>query len=455
MNHDFDLVVIGGGSGGVRAARIAAQHGAKVALVESYRLGGTCVIRGCVPKKLMVYASRFAQEFDEAQGYGWHMDEPPRFSWAQLKSNRDQEVARLEEVYRSNLLRSGVQIFEAHACIKDKHTVALSTHIELSTRHILLATGASPTESAVFPGSEWTLDSNQFFNLDALPQTVVVQGAGYIALEFACLLRLLGTQVHLVVRGKEILREFDQDIKNHLFKELSLLGIDFHFETELVSIAKQDQHYAVALTNGEKIMADAIIRAIGRRPNTKHLGLQEVGVQLNEQGAVVVNAHHQTSVETIYAVGDVSNRVNLTPMAIREGHAVADHLFGSVQHTISDRIVPTAVFTTPEVGVVGLTEAQARRVAPRLDVYIAEFRAMKSTLSGHPGKVLMKMLVNKDTDQVLGFHMVAPDSGEMIQLLAVCLELGVTKKILDQTLAVHPTAAEEWVTMKVPTRQFN
>jgi glutathione reductase (NADPH) len=452
--NSYDLVVIGGGSGGVRAARIAAQHGAKVALIESYRLGGTCVIRGCVPKKLMVYASRFAQEFEESAGFGWTVG-MTHFDWAQLKAHRDAEVNRLEKIYASNLLKSGVDIFQAKAKIKDQHTVVLDTNKELKTKNILIATGASPSESPPFPGHEWTMDSNDFFQLERQPQTVVLQGAGYIALEFACLLRLLGSGVHVVVRGKEILRGFDHDVQAHLLDELVRAGIVFHFQEEISKITQDQNNFCVTLTDASDIHADAIIRAIGRRPNSQHLGLEALGVGINPQGAVLVNDDHQTTVPNIYAVGDVTNRVNLTPMAIREGHRFADALFGSSKQDINYDIVPTAIFTTPEAGVVGLTEAQALQAAPNLDVYLSNFRPMKATLSGHSGKVLMKVLVCRDTDRVLGFHAVGPDSGEMVQLLAISLQMGLTKKVLDQTLAVHPTAAEEWVTMRSPTRQFH
>ena len=489
---EFDLVVIGGGSGGVRAARIAASHGARVALIEEYRLGGTCVIRGCVPKKLMVYASRFAQEFEEAAGYGWTVD-TPRFDWATLKARRDTEVARLEAIYRKNLLAAGVTIFEGHGKLVDPHTVQLSDGTQLRTTTVLIATGGQPAHAAPFPGHELSIDSNGFFDLTALPQRVVVQGAGYIALELACVLQRLGAEVHVVVRGEQILRGFDDEVRSHLAGELAHDGLKFHMGRNLAAITRQNNaieagaaersaqvkeepakragdteqsalpprlpaanRYGpldVHLDNGEILQADCVLRAVGRVPNTQGLGLEALGIHLNAQGAIPVNAGSLTIVPNVYAVGDVTNRVNLTPMAIREGHAFADTVFGKTPRQVDHTLVPSAVFTTPEMGVVGLTEEQALQSHPRLDVYRTSFRPMKATLSGHTGKMLLKLLVDRDTDRVLGFHGVGPDTGEMAQLVGVALQLKATKSALDATLAVHPTAAEELVTMRKPTVQ--
>jgi glutathione reductase (NADPH) len=450
----FDLIVVGGGSGGVRAARIAAGHGARVALVEEYRLGGTCVIRGCVPKKLMVYASRFAQDFDEAAGYGWTLD-TPRFDWATLKTRRDAEVERLEGIYRNNLLASGVQIFVGRARLTDAHTVALPDGTLLRGKYILIATGATPANGPAIPGQELAIDSNGFFDLQALPKRVVVQGAGYIAMELACVLHGLGASVRVVLRGEHILRGFDNEARNHLADALRASGLRLDTGRNITAITRTDDALLVHLEQGEAVAADCVLRALGRHPNTQGLGLEALGLVLDAQGAIAVDAYGQTAIPSIHAVGDVTNRVNLTPMAIREGHAFADTLFGGTPRQVDRTLVPTAVFTTPEMGVVGLTEEAALQRYPHLDVYRSAFRPMKSTLSGHPHKMLLKLLVDRDTDRVVGFHGVGPDTGEMAQLLGVAMNLNATKSALDATLAVHPTAAEELVTMRTPTARYN
>jgi glutathione reductase (NADPH) len=450
----YDLVVIGGGSGGVRAARIAAGHGATVALVEEYRMGGTCVIRGCVPKKLMVYASRFAQEFEEAKGFGWTVGES-HFDWPSLKVRRDREVARLEAVYRSNLQSAGVTVFDSRGVLQDVHTLRLADGRLLHGDTLLVATGAQPDDGQDFPGAELAIDSNGFFELEQLPRRVVVQGAGYIALELACVLRLLGAEVTLVVRGEQILRGFDDELRAHLAAELAATGMQFMFGRQLSGIARNGDALQVTLDNGQTLEADCVLRAVGRRPNTAGLGLEAAGVALDAKGAVTVDAASCTSVPHIYAVGDVTNRVNLTPMAIREGHAFADTVFGKTPRSVDYRLIPSGVFTTPEAGVVGLTEAQALASHPHLDVYRTVFRPMKATLSGHAARIFMKLLVDRDTDRVLGFHMVGPDSGEMAQLVGITLQLGATKAAFDATLAVHPTAAEELVTMRTPAVRHN
>ena len=453
MQH-FDLVVIGGGSGGVRAARIAANHGARVALVEEYRMGGTCVIRGCVPKKLMVYASRFAQEFEEARGFGWTVG-ATRFDWPTLRANRDREVARLEAVYRNNLLTAGVTVFDCRGVLQDAHTLRLADGRSVRGETLLIATGARPEDGPDFPGAELAIDSNGFFELQQLPRRVVVQGAGYIALELACVLRLLGAEVTLVVRGKQILRGFDDELCVHLANELAATGMQFLFGRQIDAMARNGDALQVTLDNGHTLAADCVLRAVGRRPNTAGLGLEAVGVLLDAKGAVSVDDASRTVVPHIYAVGDVTNRVNLTPMAIREGHAFADTVFGKTPRTVDHRLIPSAIFTTPEAGTVGLTEAQALQSHPHLDVYRTAFRPMKATLSGHPSRIFMKLLVDRDTDRVLGFHMVGPDSGEMAQLVGITLQLAATKTAFDATLAVHPTAAEELVTMRTPTVRHN
>ena len=447
---EFDLVVVGGGSGGVRAARIAASYGARVALVEEYRLGGTCVIRGCVPKKLMVYASRFAQEFEEAAGYGWTL-ETPRFDWARLKARRDAEVARLEGIYRTNLLAAGVQIFAGRALLADRNTVTLADGTQLRGSHILIATGAIPAGASSMKGHELAIDSNGFFDLQTLPKRVVVQGAGYIALELACVLQRLGASVRVVVRGDQILRGFDDGVRAHLTAELLESGLQLDFGRHVTGISQTGDGLQVELDHGETVAADCVLRALGRKPNTHGLGLEALGIALDADGAIPVDAFSQTILPNIHAVGDVTNRINLTPMAIREGHAFADTVFGGTPRSVDHSLVPTAVFTTPELGVVGLTEQAALLRFPRLDVYQSTFRPLKATLSGHTGKVLLKLLVDRDTDRVLGFHGVGPDTCEMAQLVGVALQLQATKSAFDATLAVHPTAAEELVTMRTPT----
>lgn len=457
MSH-FDLLVVGGGSGGVRAARIAASHGARVALFEEYRLGGTCVIRGCVPKKLMVYASRFAQEFEEAAGFGWTV-ESARFDWASLKARRDAEVSRLEGIYRTNLVDAGVQIFAGNARLTGPNAVTVALHDgrtqSFSGTHILIATGAMPARADGTFGHELSIDSNGFFELPDLPSRVVVQGAGYIALELACVLRGLGSRVDVVVRGDQILRGFDTDVRQHLAAEMAMGGIDFHFGRTITRIDRTDPALRVELDNGLQVDTDCVLRALGRKPNTLGLGLDAVGITLDAHGAIPVDRFSQTSVASIYAVGDVTNRVNLTPMAIREGHAFADTVFGGNARVVDHALVPSAVFTTPEAGVVGLTEEVALELYPRLDVYRSVFRPMKATLSGHSGKVLLKLLVDRETDRIVGFHGVGPDTGEMAQLVGVALGLQATKRAFDSTLAVHPTAAEELVTMRAPAVRHN
>jgi glutathione reductase (NADPH) len=448
----YDLIVIGGGSGGVRAARIAAGYGAKVALIEEYRLGGTCVIRGCVPKKLMVYASRFSIEFEEARGYGWTVDSPS-LNWGTLKQNRDQEVDRLEKIYRTNLEKSGVEIFQGHARMLDANTVFINEQERLSGKTILIATGAQPVTDTSIPGHELCIDSNDFFKLDTQPRRVVVQGSGYIALELACVLHHLGSEVHLVYRSDLVLRGFDQELRQQLNDELKHSGMAMHHRQVITKIEKSPHGLQVQLENGASLSADVVLKAIGRRPNTENLGLERIGIRLNEDGAIAVTEHSQTNLANIYAVGDVTNRVNLTPMAIREGHAFADNTFGGKAITVNHNLVPTAVFTTPELGTVGLTEEQALALYPRLDVYKSSFRPLKATVSGHASRTFFKLLVNRDNDEIVGFHAIGPDTGEMSQLIGVAMQMKVTKAAFDATLAVHPTAAEELVTMRSPSIQ--
>ena len=450
-----DLFVIGGGSGGVRAARVAAQHGARVALAEEYRLGGTCVIRGCVPKKLMVMASRFGQEFSDAAGFGWTLGER-HFEWPRLKAQVDAELTRLEGAYAGTLQKAGVELHAERAVLEDAHTVRLTRSGErFHAARVLVATGATPQAPAI-PGAELASSSNEFFLWPTQPKRVLVQGAGYIALELANLLQRLGSEVAVVLRGEKILRGFDEEVRDHLQAALVNQGLRFVTGAALTSIARNEPPgpgLRVTLDNGEPIEADAVLRALGRVPNTAGLGLDAAGVALDAHGAVRVDEFSRSSVAHIHAVGDVTNRVMLTPAAIREGQAFADTEFGGRSVPVRHDHIPTAVFTTPELGVIGLTEAQAVQQHAAVDVYSANFRPMKATLGGGSTRTLMKLVVARASDRVLGVHIVGPEAGEMIQLLGVAMQMGARKADLDATLAVHPTAAEELVTMRLPTRR--
>jgi glutathione reductase (NADPH) len=448
-----DLFVIGGGSGGVRAARIAAQHGARVALAEEHRLGGTCVIRGCVPKKLMVLASRFGAEFDAAAGFGWALGDRA-FDWPSLKAQVDREVARLEQVYTANLQRAGVAVHADRAVLEDAHTVRLVGSGErIRAERVLVATGAAPHMAPAIPGGELASSSNEFFLWPGQPRRAVVQGAGYVAVELACLLQRLGSQVTLVFRADRILRGFDDEVRELLQAELAGLGMHIAAGTTLDAVERNGTALQARLSSGQVLDVDAVLRALGRWPNSAGLGLEAAGVAIDTKGAIVVDAMSQTSVPHIHAVGDVTDRVALTPAAIREGQAYADSVFGSRPTPVSHALVPTAVFTTPELGVAGLTEVQAVEAHGAVDVYVSRFRPMKATLSGQAGQVLMKLVVARDTDRVLGCHIVGAEAGEMIQLVGVALQMGARKADLDATLAVHPTAAEELVTMRTPVRR--
>ena len=456
--QQVDLFVIGGGSGGVRAARVAAQHGARVALAEEHRVGGTCVIRGCVPKKLMVLGSRFAQAMDDATAFGWQLPAPPTFSWPALMRQVHAEVARLEGVYTDTLLRAGVSLHADRALLLDAHTVQLVASGErLRAQRILIATGAAPLMTPDIPGGELASSSDELFDWPAQPRRVLVQGAGYIALEFACLLNRLGSEVTVVMRGDKLLRGFDDDVRVHLQELLAAQGIRFVSGAALAAIERRDAALAVRLDDGHVIAADAVLRALGRRPNTAELGLQAAGVALGAAGEVLVDIDGQTSVAHIHAVGDVTHRVQLTPAAVREGQAYADAAFGRAStrlpHLGAQAIVPAAVFTTPEVGTVGLTEAQALAAHADIDIYSTAFRSMKTAFAGGDERTLMKLVVRRSDGRVLGCHLVGADAAEMIQLLGIALTLGATKDDLDVTLAVHPTAAEELVTLRLPTRR--
>jgi len=452
--NDVDLFVIGAGSGGVRAARIAAAHGARVMIAEEYRIGGTCVIRGCVPKKLLVYASRFAHEFQDAVGFGWTVP-PATFDWPTLIANKDKEIARLEGAYRANLEKAGVEIVKTRAVIEDATTIRLlASGARVRCGHILAATGAAPFAGHPIPGVEHAISSNEAFHLPALPGEIVIQGGGYIAIEFACIFAGLGSRVTLIYRGENILRGFDDDVRSHLRNEMEMRGIKVIVGQIVTAIDKHEARYTATLTGGRKINADRIMFAMGRKPNIGNLGIEQAGIKTAPLGGIAVDAYSRTSVPNIYAIGDVTNRVNLTPVAIREGHAFADTVFGGRPTIVDHTNVPTAVFSEPEIGAVGLTEAQARERLARVDIYRSMFRPLKATLSGSHSRVSMKLVVDAVTERVVGVHIVGEGASEMVQLISVAVKMGATKADLDATMAVHPTAAEELVTMREPTVRY-
>jgi glutathione reductase (NADPH) len=451
---EVDFFVIGGGSGGVRAARIAAGHGARVALAESSRIGGTCVIRGCVPKKLMVLASRHAQEFDVAAGFGWTVGER-RFDWPRLRSNVAAEVSRLEAAYTAGLSQAGVSILHEHATLEDRGVVRLAGSGErFRARHILIATGARPAAAARLPGAELASNSDAFFEWPSLPARVLVQGAGYIALELGCLLQRLGSQVTLVMRGTTVLRGFDNGLREHLQQALLDTGMTIVPGCTVTGLARHASGSIQAqLSDGSSAVFDAVLRATGRQPNTRELNLEQVGVATTANGAIVVDEWSQTSVAGIYAVGDVTARAMLTPAAVREGHALADTLFGGRKVPVAHDVIPTAVFTTPEAATVGLGEEDATARFGAIDVYEARFKPMKHAFAAQPGRMLIKLIVERASDRVLGVHIVGPEAAEMIQLAGIALQMGAAKAQFDAVLPVHPTAAEEIVTLRAPARR--
>ena len=450
---DTDLFVIGGGSGGVRAARIASGHGARVMVAEEYRVGGTCVIRGCVPKKLLVYASRFSHEFEEAAGFGWTV-EGTSFDWSTLIANKDKEIARLEAAYTANLTRANVTIFKSRAVLEDPHTVRLLVDDRrVRAKHILIATGAWPGMGTGIAGIEHVISSNEAFHLTELPKRILIQGGGYIAVEFACIFAGLGSEVTLVYRGENILRGFDDDIRTHLRTEMERRGIRVICKRIVEAVEEVDHGLCVELSDHDDIVVDKVMFATGRRPNVKGIGLEAAGVRVNDMGAIEVDAYSRTSVPHIYAVGDVTDRIALTPVAIREGHAFADTVFGNRPTAVDHVNVPTAVFSEPEIGVIGLTEMQAREDFPKVDIYKASFRTMRTAFLGGEARMLMKLVVDGASDRVLGCHIIGPDAAEMIQLLGIAIKMGATKADFDATMAVHPTLAEELVTMRTVTER--
>jgi glutathione reductase (NADPH) len=452
-DRDVDLFVIGGGSGGVRAARIASTHGAKVMVAEEYRLGGTCVIRGCVPKKLLVYASRFHGEFEDAAGFGWTVGHTS-FDWATLIANKDREIARLEAAYGATLEKAGVKIVKTRAVVADPNTVQLATGERIKAANILVATGGTPSLGDQIPGIEHALSSNEAFHLTDFPRRILIQGGGYIAVEFAGIFAGLGAHVTLVYRGENILRGFDDDVRQHLRVELEKRGIKVITGCKVAGIEKVGGHYSVRMSSGNMQTVDRVMFATGRVPNVGKLGLQEAGVAFAKNGGIAVDEFSRSSVASIYAVGDVTNRINLTPVAIREGHAFADSVFGGKPTKVDHANVPTAVFSEPEVGAVGLTEAEARAQFAVTDIYKAMFRPMKATLSGRATSMLMKLIVDAGTDRVVGCHVVGEGAGEIIQMASIAIKMGATKADFDATMALHPTASEELVTMRNKTASY-
>ena len=449
MDYDFDLYVIGAGSGGVRAARFAAGFGAKVAVAESRYLGGTCVNVGCVPKKLLVYGAHFAEDFEQASGFGWSLGEA-NFDWATLIANKDREINRLNGIYRNLLVNSGVTLHEGHARLVDAHQVEINGE-RFTAKHILIATGGWPQIPEI-PGREHAIGSNEAFFLKELPKRVLVVGGGYIAVEFAGIFHGLGAQTSLLYRGDLFLRGFDGSVRKHLQEELTKRGLDLQFNADIERIDKQaDGSLKATLKDGRVLEADCVFYATGRRPMLDNLGLENTGVKLDERGFVAVDDLYQTAEPSILAIGDVIGRVQLTPVALAEGMAVARRLFKPEQYRPVDYAnIATAVFSLPNIGTVGLTEEDARKNGHNVQIFESRFRPMKLTLTDCQEKTLMKLVVDADTDKVLGCHMVGPDAGEIVQGLAIALKAGATKQHFDETIGVHPTAAEEFVTMRTP-----
>jgi len=451
LAFDLDLFVIGGGSGGVRAARIAAgEYGANVALAEESRMGGTCVIRGCVPKKLMVFASAYPEAVAEARAYGWDAS-IGAFDWPAFRTHLEAELDRLEGAYRQTLQNAGVTIHDQRATLADPHTVRLADGQTFTARHILIATGGHPFVPD-FPGSDLAITSNQIFHLPEFPKRALVVGGGYIASEFACILHGLGAQVTQVYRGAQILRGFDDEARGHVANAMRARGIDIRTGTGVTSLARDAGGITADLTDRGPQGFDVVLYATGRVPNAGGMGLNSLGVALGRGGEIVVDAHSQTSVPSIFAVGDVTDRVNLTPVAIREGHAFADTIFGAKPTTVDHAMVPSAVFTRPELGHIGLSEEDARASGP-VEIYATAFRPMQSAFAGGQERVLMKLVVDAETRRVLGCQIVAPQAGELIQMAAIAITMGATKEDFDRTMAVHPTMAEELVTMRRPVRK--
>ncbi|THD78217.1 MAG: glutathione-disulfide reductase [Phenylobacterium sp.] len=445
--YDYDLFVIGAGSGGVRAARLAAMSGAKVLVAEEHRVGGTCVIRGCVPKKLMVYASEFSHSFETAKGFGWTIDNA-RFDWSEFLREKDKEIARLSGVYVRNLENAGAELVHGKARLVDAHTVEVEGHGPATADKILIATGGRPWMPQELPGIEHGISSNEAFHLTELPKRIVIAGGGYIAVEFACIFNGLGVETHLVHRGPNILRGFDDDIRTHVTEEMGRRGVKVILATQHEAIEKTATGLVSRFTGGHHCESDVVMFAVGREPYVEGLGLETAGVKLDERGAVVVDEYSRSSAPNIWAVGDVTNRINLTPVAIREGHAFADTVFYDRPTSFDHETVASAVFSQPPVGTVGLSEADARHKYGKVDIYLTRFRPMKTAFAGEDERCLMKLVVDQASQKVVGCHIVGPDSAEMIQMAAIAVKIGVTKPQWDATCAVHPTLAEELVTLR-------
>lgn len=449
MSFDYDLFVIGGGSGGVRAARVAAAGGAKVALAEEDRYGGTCVIRGCVPKKLMVFASEYAGMVEDAQAYGWDI-QAGDFNWDSFKGKLHAELDRLEGIYRNLLKNSGVETFDQRAKVADAHTVELADGTKKTAKHILLAMGGRPVWPDM-PGAELGISSNEIFHLEKLPEDILIIGGGYIACEFAGIMNGLGVKTTQYYRGAQILRGFDDEARGLVAEEMRQRGVDLHCGTNILEMRKEGDKIWVKSTNGDERLFDQVMFATGRAPNSDNMGLEEVGVALGRKSQVEVDEYSQTGVPSIYAIGDVTDRVNLTPVAIREGMAFVETVFKGNPTPVDHELIPTAIFTQPEMGTIGLGEEEAREQEP-IEVYATSFKPMQQSFAGRAERVLMKLIVSQATRKVLGCHIVAPGAGEMIQLAGIAVKMGATKEDFDRTVAVHPTMSEELVTMKEPVR---
>jgi len=447
MDYDYDLFVIGAGSGGVRASRIASGFGAKVAVAEEFRVGGTCVIRGCVPKKLLVYASHFGEDFESARGYGWEVGESS-FSWETLIARKDKEIDRLNGLYIKNLEGAGVEIINGRATVEGPNSVRVEDKV-ITAKTILVATGGWPTMPDV-PGIEHAITSNEALHLDSLPESVVIVGGGYIAVEFAGIFNGMGSKVMQLYRSEQILRGFDNEVRDKLNEEMTKKGIDVRTNTNITAIEKTEDGVRLTLTDGSKIDAGAVMYATGRAPNTAGLGLEKAGVALDKKGAVIVDEFSKTNVDSIYAVGDVTDRVALTPVAIKEGHAFALTVYNNTPTSPEHDAIPTAVFSQPPIGTVGVSEEQAREQFGEIEVYTSDFKPMKHTLGGSDERAFTKLIVDKATDKVVGAHMLGLDSAEIIQGIGIAVKAGLTKAQFDQTVAVHPSSAEEFVLMRNP-----
>jgi glutathione reductase (NADPH) len=453
-DFDVDLFVIGGGSGGVRAGRIAAGHGARVAVAEEYRMGGTCVIRGCVPKKLFVIGSHIHHEIEDAAGFGWTIP-PVSFDWKTLVANKDREIARLEGIYTSNVEKSGATVHKTRAVFEDAHTLRLTDGKTVTAKYILIATGGAPNHGPPIPGIEHVISSNEAFHLAELPRRIVIQGGGYIALEFAGIFAGYGSDVTVVYRGDNILRGFDEDVRSHVRAEMEKQGITILTGCTVSKVDRHGAEFTTHLSNGSSIASEQVMFAIGRHPNVANLGLEKAGVAISPRnGGIAVDGWSKTSVPSIYAIGDVTHRLNLTPVAIREGHAFADTVFGKRPVQVDHATIPTAVFSQPEVGTVGLTEAEARAQFSRVDIYKTDFRPIKATMSGRDTRILMKLVVDGTSGRVLGCHIVGDAAAEIVQAVAIAVKMKATKADFDATFALHPTAAEELVTMRTPTARY-